>query len=78
MKDPPSLSLLEQGVLVTVNSDDPAYFGGYINSNYLAVTEALAPSREQIIQIARNSFTASFLDQCEKDHWLEEIDAIET
>ena len=78
MKDHPILSLLEQGVLVTVNSDDPAYFGGYINSNYLAVTEALAPSREQIIQIARNSFTASFLDQRDKDNWIEEIDAIET
>jgi adenosine deaminase len=78
MTDHPILALLEQGVLVTVNSDDPAYFGGYVNNNYLAVTEALAPSREQIIQIARNSFTASFLDQPDKDQWIDEIDAIET
>jgi len=76
MKDHPILSLLERGVLVTVNSDDPAYFGGYVNSNYLAVAEALAPSHEQLTQIARNSFTASFLDQRDKDNWLEEIDAI--
>lgn len=77
MEDHPILSLLERGVLVTVNSDDPAYFGGYVNSNYLAVAEALAPSHEQVTQIARNSFTASFLDQRDKDNWLEEIDAIE-
>ena len=78
MEDHPILSLLEQGVLVTVNSDDPAYFGGYVNNNYRAVTAALAPSREQIIQLAKNSFTASFLDQGSKDSWIEKIDAIET
>jgi adenosine deaminase len=77
MEDHPILSLLEQGLLVTVNSDDPAYFGGYVNSNYRAVTAALAPSREQIIQLAKNSFTASFLDQGSKDSWIEKIDAIE-
>ena len=78
MEDHPILSLLEQGLLVTVNSDDPAYFGGYVNNNYRAVTAALAPSREQIIQLAKNSFTASFLDQGSKDSWIEKIDAIET
>ena len=78
MEDHPILSLLEQGLLVTVNSDDPAYFGGYVNNNYRALTAALAPSREQIIQLAKNSFTASFLDQGSKDSWIEKIDAIET
>jgi len=78
MEDHPILSLLEQGLLVTVNSDDPAYFGGYVNNNYRAVIAALAPSREQIIQLAKNSFTASFLDQGSKDSWIEKIDAIET
>lgn len=77
MQDHPVLSLLEQGLLVTVNSDDPAYFGGYVNDNYFAVTEALAPSREQVLQLARNSFTASFLDQPSKNAWLEGIDAVE-
>ncbi len=75
MEDHPILSLLEHGLLVTVNSDDPAYFGGYVNSNFRAVTEALAPSREQIIQLAKNSFSASFLDQLSKDRWIENINA---
>ncbi len=75
MEDHPILSLLEQGLLVTVNSDDPAYFGGYINKNFHAVAEALAPSREQIVQLAKNSFSASFLDQRSKNGWIEKINA---
>jgi adenosine deaminase len=75
MEDHPILSLLEQGLLVTVNSDDPAYFGGYVNNNFRAVTEALAPSREQIIQLAKNSFSASFLDEQSKSSWIERINA---
>jgi len=75
MGDHPILSLLEHGLLVTVNSDDPAYFGGYVNSNFRAVIEALAPSRKQIIQLAKNSFAASFLDQRSKDSWIENINA---
>ena len=75
MEDHPILSLLEQGLLVTVNSDDPAYFGGYINNNFRAVAEALAPSREQIVQLAKNSFSASFLDQRSKNGWIEKINA---
>lgn len=75
MNDHPLLSMLDQGLLVTVNSDDPAYFGGYVNANYRALIEALGASREQIMQLARNSFTASFLDQCSKDRWLDKIDS---
>jgi adenosine deaminase len=75
MEDHPILSLLDQGVRVTVNSDDPAYFGGYVNNNFRAVIAALAPSREQIIRLAKNSFAASFLDQRRKDSWIERIDA---
>lgn len=75
MEDHPILSLLEHGVLATVNSDDPAYFGGYVNSNFRAVVKSLAPSREQIIQLAKNSFLASFLDQRSKDGWIEKINA---
>ncbi len=74
MQDHPILSMLEQGLLVTVNSDDPAYFGGYMNKNFRAVAEALAPSQEQIIQLTKNSFSASFLDQGTKDDWIEKID----
>ena len=75
MEDHPILSLLEQGLLVTVNSDDPAYFGGYLNDNFRAVTEALSPSPEQIIQLAKNSFSASFLNEQSKRSWIEKIDA---
>lgn len=58
--------MLKNGMQVTVNSDDPAYFGGYINENYLAVADALNLSKEQIVQLAKNSFEASFLDENEK------------
>lgn len=75
MNDHPLLSMLDQGLLVTVNSDDPAYFGGYVNANYRALIEALGASREQIMQLARNSFIASFLNQCSKDRWLDKIDS---
>lgn len=78
MQDHPILSLLDEGLLVTVNSDDPAYFGGYVNDNYLAVAEALSASCEQVVQLAKNSFTASFLDQREKDAWLEKIDGLDS
>lgn len=66
--------LLELGLCVTINSDDPAYFGGYINENYLAVQEALNFTNSQLIQLAKNSFIASFLSQAEKDKYLAEIE----
>ena len=58
--------LLRAGVAVTVNSDDPAYFGGYMNANYLAVASALGLSRDEIVQLARNGITASFISNTEK------------
>ena len=65
--------LLEAGLLVTVNSDDPAYFGGYVSDNYIAVQEALALSREDIERLAANSFTASFLPAGAKHTLLDEL-----
>jgi adenosine deaminase len=56
-----------------VNSDDPAYFGGYIAENYLAVYRALGLSRGNIAQLAGNSIEASFLPTAEKDAWLQKI-----
>jgi adenosine deaminase len=53
--------LLDLGLKVTINSDDPAYFGGYIGDNYVATAEALGLTREEIEKIARNSFEASFV-----------------
>ncbi len=53
--------LLDAGIMVTVNSDDPAYFGGYIVDNYLAVVEALALDRDDVVKLAGNSIDAAFL-----------------
>jgi len=66
--------LLDMGLCVTINSDDPAYFGGYVLANYLACEQALGLTREDLIVLARNSITASFLPQSAKQKWLGEID----
>jgi adenosine deaminase len=73
MEDHNLKRLLQRGVCVTVNSDDPAYFGGYIAENYLAVYRALALSRADIVQLAANSFEASFLGEAEKQAWLRKV-----
>jgi adenine deaminase len=67
--------LLERGVCVTVNSDDPAYFGGYLLENYLAVQRGLGLSRNQLVLLARNSIEASFLADPAKGLWFAAIDA---
>jgi adenine deaminase len=66
--------LLEAGVCVTINSDDPSYFLGYMNDNYLATQEALSLSREQVHQIARNGFDAAFLDAATRERYLAQVD----
>ncbi len=69
--------LLEAGVCVTVNSDDPAYFGGYLLENYLAVQRALGLTRPQLASLARNSIEASWLEPAAKRRWTASIDACE-
>ena len=66
--------LLDRGVCVTVNSDDPAYFGGYVLENYLAVQRGLGLSQDDLTELARNSFEASFLTDSAKQHWFAAID----
>jgi adenosine deaminase len=66
--------LLERGVCVTVNSDDPAYFGGYVLENYLAVHGGLGLSQEDLTVLARNSIEASFLADSAKQRWFAAID----
>lgn len=68
--------LLQQGVQVTVNSDDPSYFGGYMNDNFVAIQEALDLSQDELKQLAINSFEASFISDEQKQKWIEEIKAI--
>jgi adenosine deaminase len=69
--------LLEAGLCATVNSDDPAYFGGYLLENYLAVERALGLTHAQLATLARNSIEASFLDTPAKRRWTAAIDACE-
>ncbi len=66
--------LLERGLCVTVNSDDPAYFGGYLVANFLALQRGLDLSRAQLAELARNSIEASLLDDSAKRRWFGEID----
>ena len=67
--------LLDQGLCVTVNSDDPAYFGGYIADNFLAVQEALGLTRTDLTTLARNSFEAAFLPTADKTNWMGQVDS---
>jgi adenosine deaminase len=66
--------LMAAGLRVTVNSDDPAYFGGYVNENYRAVQRALGLSREDLRRLAKNSFLASFLPEAEKQRHCRSVD----
>ena len=68
------LTLLDEGVVVTVNSDDPAYFGGYVNANYEAVFDALPLTVQHAKQLARNSFKASFLELDTRLAYLDEVE----
>ena len=70
-------TLLDAGLCATVNSDDPAYFGGYVNENYLQTFAALpALSARDAWQLAANSFEASFADDAHKQHWRQQLDQI--
>ncbi len=71
----PLRRMLAAGLVATVNSDDPAYFGGYVNANFIAVADALNLSRDEIITLARNSFTGAFLDAADTARHLAAIDA---
>ena len=67
--------LLAAGIAATINSDDPAYFGGYLNENYTATFAALPElGAKEAYQLARNSFEASFVDKRIKDGWIKELD----
>jgi adenosine deaminase len=68
-------TLLDAGVAVTVNSDDPAYFGGYVNDNYVAVAEALELGEQDLYTLARNSLEASFVDAPQRQAMIGKLDA---
>lgn len=68
-------SLLSAGVAVTINSDDPAYFGGYVNANYLAAADALALDDAEVYTILRNGFEASFVEPARREALIAQLDA---
>ncbi len=70
----PIKTMLQKGLKATVNSDDPAYFGGYMNDNYLAIAEALDLDKDEIYTLARNSFEASFACPDRKNRMIKELD----
>jgi len=73
--DHPLKTMLGAGLHATINSDDPSYFGGYVNANYQAVADALDLSKDDLLTLARNSFTGSFLGDADKARHLAAIDA---
>jgi adenosine deaminase len=74
--DHPLRRMMEKDLLVTLNSDDPAYFGGYVNDNFRAVERALNLSRAELVAVARNSFVASMMPEAEKARALAEFDRV--
>jgi adenosine deaminase len=76
LKEHPLARMLQAGLKVTVNSDDPAYFGGYVNDNYLQVAEAVGLTPNDVVTLARNSFDASFLSNAQKRKHNEQVLAV--
>jgi len=70
MSKHPIKKMLDLGLKATVNSDDPAYFGGYINANFKAITDSLDLNKEELYQLARNSFEASFVSEKRKQEMI--------
>jgi adenosine deaminase len=70
----PMKRLLDAGLCATVNSDDPAYFGGYMNANFEQTVRGLNLSQDDVIQLARNSFEASFVNDEQRQKWIEKME----
>lgn len=79
LEDHPLPAMMDAGLLCTVNSDDPAYFGGYVGDTFHAVHEALGLDQERQRELARNSFEASFLehDEARRARYIAEVEAYE-
>lgn len=74
LKDHPLKTMLDKGIKATVNSDDPAYFGGYLNQNFIAIQEALHLSKEDVVLLAKNSFQYSLLEENRKQELMNLVD----
>ncbi len=71
----PLKKLMDKGIKVTVNSDDPAYFGGHLNENFLQIRKALDLTKEDIVELVKNSFQYSFASEEQKSGYLKRVDA---
>jgi adenosine deaminase len=69
--------MMEKGLLVSVNSDDPAYFGGYVGENYFALADDLGFGEQRLAMLAANSIESSFLDDARKQELLAEVESVE-
>jgi adenosine deaminase len=76
LKAHPLRRMMDKDLVVTLNSDDPAYFGGYVNDNYRAVSDALLLNRNEIVAILRNGFHASLMSDAEKQKALAEVERV--
>ncbi len=75
LSDHPLKRMLDAGLVATCNSDDPAYFGGYVGENFVKTAEAIGLTDEDQLRMARHSFEASFIDDATRDRYLAEVDA---
>jgi adenosine deaminase len=74
LKDHPLKKMMDLGLKATINSDDPAFFGGQVNENYIQIQKALNLTKDDLYQLAKNSFKYSFLDQVTKQLYLDELE----
>ena len=74
LKQYPLREMIQKGLLVTLNSDDPAYFGGYMNENFIAAAQALQLTEDEIVLLIKNGFEASFLSGEEKAKMIKRVD----
>ncbi len=74
LKEHPLKTMLDKGIKATINSDDPAYFGGYVNENFIKTAEALNLTKDNVYALVKNSFEASFTDAERKAEMLKQLD----
>ena len=76
LKNHPLKKMLNLGIVATVNSDDPSYFGGYLNDNYIQTADALELDQNDIVTLVKNGFKSAFISNARKTHFLTEIDTL--
>jgi adenosine deaminase len=74
LRQHPLRHMMDRDLVVTLNSDDPAYFGGYVNDNYRALQRSLGLTREEIVAVARNSFSAAMMTPDDRRQALAQFD----